>query len=101
MAKQQGVGQQVAQDAAAKAFGEPKPRSSKKLLLFVILPLVLVLAGGGAYFYLFVKKKEDVRVEEKQPPPKAYVYYNLPAMTVPLNGSKGRASFLAITVSLE
>lgn len=93
----------MAKDDLAQGGAEPKPRSGKRLLLFVILPLVLLLIGAGAYFFLFMKKKDDAHAEDKPQPAKTFVYYNLPAMTVPLNGSAAgrRASFLNMTISLE
>lgn len=78
--------------------GAVAPKKSRKMLFIIggVVGLVLLLGGGAAYFFLFMQPGPDAAALAAAKP---VVTYDLPTMTVNLNGNKDE--FLKLSVSLE
>jgi len=79
--------------------GEEAPPKKSRKKLFIIAGaalLVLLLGGGAAYYFLFMGSGASDGMMAEAPPS---FYYDIPTMTVNLNGSDDQ--FLKVSVSLE
>jgi flagellar protein FliL len=75
-------------------------RMSRKLLLLIIGAVVLLIGGGAAaYFLLLAGSGEQERVHLTAVP-QTFIF-NLPTMTVNLNGEGNGEQFMKLTVALE
>jgi flagellar protein FliL len=74
---------------------------SRRMLIIGGAGLGLVLAlGAGAYFLLFAGAKPAAEVTHLEAVPETFIF-NLPTMTVNLNGEGDGEQFMKLTVALE
>lgn len=96
------------EDALEQGDSEKASGGGKKKLLFIILAVFLLGGGGAAAYFLGVfdpPAEEDAlaeeEVEQELTGECGAAFLELPELTVNLNSSGGRTTFLRLTLALE
>jgi flagellar FliL protein len=72
----------------------------RRMIIIAAAALAVLAIGGTSYFFLFASKKDAAAEIAAAAAPDTFIF-NLPTMTVNLNGEGKGESFMKLTVALE